>query len=46
MNKQEMAHLIDGVADDMRELGLVPPPTRDVMIALENFDEKQKNKGM
>lgn len=46
LNKQEMARLIDGVADDMRELGLVPPPTRDVMQALEMMDEKQKNKSV
>ena len=46
LNKQEMARLIDGVADDMRELGLVPPPTRDVMQALEMIDEKQKNKSV
>ena len=46
MNKQEMAHLIDGVADDMRDLGLVPPPTRDVMQALEMMNEEQKNKSV
>jgi len=45
MDSKQMARLIDGTAEEMKALRLVPPPTAEMAAALERMakSEKQKN---
>ena len=38
----EMSRLIDGVADEMRQMGLIPPMDEDIHKAIENYERTHK----
>ena len=42
-NSKEMSRLIDGAVSEIREMGLMPPPTRDLERAIENMRQSEKN---
>lgn len=39
-DKAEMSRLIDGAADELRQMGLVPPMDEDIQRALERYEKK------
>lgn len=41
-NTKEFSVLLDGVITEMREMGLTPPPTKDLQAAMEVMREKEK----
>ena len=38
----EMSRLIDGTADEMRQMGLIPPMDEDIHKAIENYERSKK----
>ena len=38
----EMSRLIDGTADEMRNMGLFPPMDEDIKRAIENYEKRHK----
>jgi len=38
----EMSRLIDGAADEMRNMGLFPPMDEDIKRAIENYEKRHK----
>ena len=40
-NSSEMSRLIDGTADEMRQMGLTPPMDEDIKRALEKMEKKE-----
>lgn len=43
-NSTEFSKLLEGVISDMKDLGLVPPPSSDMKRALEELEAKEKRK--
>ena len=41
-NTSEMSRLIDGAADEMRNMGLIPPMDEDIHRAIENYERTHK----
>ena len=41
-NTSEMSRLIDGAADEMRNMGLIPPMDEDIHRAIELYEKHQK----
>ena len=42
-DKEEFSKLLDGTKQEMEEMGLTPPPSKDMMRALEVWDEKHRS---
>lgn len=40
-NTKEFSVLLDGVISEMKEMGLTPPPTREMQMLLEKMKEKE-----
>ena len=40
----EMSRLIEGTADEIRQMGLVPPMDRDIQKALENYERNHNDR--
>lgn len=40
-NTKEFSTLLDGVISEMQEIGLQPPPTKEMQIALERLEKKE-----
>ena len=40
MNTKEFSTLLEGVISEMQEMGLQPPPSKDVQSALERYEEE------
>ena len=40
---KEFAKLLDGIVSEMKEMGLQPPPSKKMQIALENWEKERKN---
>lgn len=38
----EMSRLIDGTADEMRQMGLIPPMDEDIRKAIEQYEKRSK----
>ena len=43
-NTQEFSVLLDGVISEMKEIGLQPPPSKEMQMALEQWEKMQKGK--
>lgn len=43
-NTAEMSRLIEGTADEIRQMGLVPPMDRDIQKALENYERTHNDR--
>lgn len=41
-NTSEMSRLIDGAADEMRHMGLIPPMDEEIHKAIENYERTHK----
>lgn len=41
-NTSEMSRLIDGTADEMRQMGLIPPMDEEIHKAIENYERIHK----
>ena len=41
-NSKEFSVLLDGVVSEMKEMGLQPPPTREIVQALKALERKEK----
>ena len=39
---EEFSRLLDGVVSDMKELGLTPPPSREMQAALEELRRQEE----
>lgn len=39
----EMSRLIEGTADEMRHMGLIPPQDQVIQSAIENYERRHKN---
>lgn len=44
-NSKEFSFLLNGVVEDMKELGLPVPPSKEMRRALEEFERKEKRNG-
>ena len=40
---KEFAKLLDGIVSEMKEMGLQPPPSKKMQIALENWEKEREN---
>jgi len=43
-NTAEMSRLIDGTIDEMKQMGLTPPPTREIAEALKRMQDEETKK--
>lgn len=43
-NTKEFAVLLDGVISEMKEMGLTPPPTKDMQLIIENMRKRESEK--
>ena len=43
-NSAEFSKLLEGVISDMKDLGLVPPPSSDMRRAIEELEAREKRK--
>lgn len=43
-NTAEFSRLLDGVIGDMKDMGLTPPPTKDMQRALEEYERQQQKR--
>ena len=43
-DKAEMSRLIDGTADELRQMGLVPPMDEEIQRAIERYERHEGNK--
>ena len=41
-NSKEFSDLLNGVVSEMEEMGLQPPPTREIVQALKALERKEK----
>lgn len=41
-DSKEFSVLLNGVVSEMKEIGLTPPPTKEIMLALKKMEEREK----
>ena len=41
-NSKEFSRLLDGVSSEMKEIGLTPPPTKEMQRVIEMLEKKEK----
>ena len=41
-NSKEFSHLLDGVISEMKEIGLTPPPTKEMQRVIEMLEKREK----